>query len=37
MGATKTKRSNPLAEQFSYPNANAYGGYLASTPQYVAG
>ncbi len=37
MGATKTKRSNPLAEQFSYPNAAAYGGYLASTPQYVVG
>ena len=29
-------RSNPLAEVFSYPNADAYGSYLASTPQYVA-
>lgn len=34
MGATKRKRNNPLAEQFSYPNASAYGEYLASTPQY---
>ena len=37
MGATVSKRSNLFAEQFSYPNAAAYGGYLASTPQYVAG
>lgn len=37
MGATKTKRSNPLAEQFSFPNADAYGTFLASTPQYRAG
>lgn len=37
MGATKAKRSNPLAEQFSYPDADAYGTFLASTPQYVAG
>ena len=36
MGAAKRKRSNPLAEQFSYPNAAAYGEYLASTPQYAA-
>ena len=36
MGATKKKRDNPLAEQFSYPNAAAYGSYLASTPQYRA-
>ncbi|WP_026479061.1 NAD(P)/FAD-dependent oxidoreductase [Ahrensia sp. 13_GOM-1096m] len=36
MGATKSKRDNPLAEQFSYPNAAAYGTYLASTPQYQA-
>lgn len=34
MGATKRTRSNPLAEQFSYPNADAFGEYLASTPQY---
>ena len=37
MGARKKKRSNPLAEQFSYPNADAYGTFLASTPQYSAG
>jgi len=37
IGARKHKRSNPLAEQFSYPNAKAYGTYLASAPQYQAG
>ncbi|WP_420333272.1 flavin-containing monooxygenase [Roseibium sp.] len=37
MGAGKTKRSNPFAEQFSYPDADAYGEFLASTPQYAAG
>lgn len=37
MGARKKSRSNPLAEQFSYPNAKAYGEYLKSTPQYQAG
>ncbi|MDF3415864.1 NAD(P)/FAD-dependent oxidoreductase [Sulfitobacter sp. M57] len=37
MGATKKKRDNPLAEQFSYPNAAAFGSYLASTEQYQAG
>ncbi|MGR3759896.1 flavin-containing monooxygenase [Roseobacteraceae bacterium NS-SX3] len=37
MGATQRKRSNPLAEQFSYPDATAYGGFLASAPQYQAG
>lgn len=37
MGATKKKRGNPVAEQFSYPNAKAYGKFLASTPQYQAG
>ncbi|MEM7524342.1 MAG: NAD(P)/FAD-dependent oxidoreductase [Pseudomonadota bacterium] len=36
MGARKTKRGNPLAEQFSYPNAVAYGTFLASTPDYQA-
>ena len=36
MGAAKKKRSNPLAEQFSYPNAEAYGTFLATTPQYQA-
>lgn len=34
MGARKKKRANPLAEQFSYPNAAAYGSFLASAPQY---
>ncbi len=37
IGARKRKRTNPLAEQFSYPNADAYGSYLASAPQYRAG
>ena len=37
IGAKKRKRSNPLAEQFSYPNAAAYGSYLASAPTYQAG
>ncbi len=36
MGARKRRRSNPLAEQFSYPNAAAYGGFLKSTPEYRA-
>ena len=36
MGAAKRKRSNPLAEQFSYPSAPAYGEFLASAPQYQA-
>lgn len=37
MGAKKKKRSNPLAEQFSYPHAPSYGEYLASTQDYQAG
>ncbi len=37
IGAKKRKRSNPLAEQFSYPNADAYGSFLASAPPYHAG
>ena len=37
IGATKRKRSNPLAEQFAHPNAAAYGTFLASAPQYQAG
>ena len=37
MGASKRKRANPLAEQFRYPNAAAYGTFLASAPQYQAG
>lgn len=36
MGARKKSRTNPLAEQFSYPNARAYGTYLKSTPDYRA-
>ena len=34
IGASKKKRSNPLAEQFGRPNAAAYGTFLASAPQY---
>lgn len=37
MGAKKRKRSNPLAEQFSYPNYKAYGAFLASCPVYHVG
>ncbi|MEO1679698.1 MAG: NAD(P)/FAD-dependent oxidoreductase [Pseudomonadota bacterium] len=37
MGAKKRTRSNPLAEQFSYPSYKAYGEFLASCPQYQAG
>lgn len=37
IGARECKRSNPLAEQFSYPHAPSYGRYLASAPQYQAG
>lgn len=33
MGARETRR-NPLAEQFRYPDADAYGRFLASTPSY---
>lgn len=36
MGARKKSRTNPLAEQFSYPNATAYGAYLQSAPHYQA-
>lgn len=36
MGAIKRKRANPIAEQFSYPNAEAYGSFLQSCPQYQA-
>lgn len=35
MGARKKKR-NPLAENLTPPNADAYARYLASTPQYRA-
>jgi hypothetical protein len=34
MGAT-TRRRNPLAEKFMPPDADAYGRYLASTPDYT--
>ncbi len=34
MGARERQRRNPFAENFSYPNAEAFGRYLASTPQY---
>ncbi|MEM9584841.1 MAG: NAD(P)/FAD-dependent oxidoreductase [Pseudomonadota bacterium] len=36
MGAKTRKRSNPLAEQFGYPDHKAYGEFLASCPQYQA-
>lgn len=36
IGASKRRRSNPLAEQFRYPKAPDYGTFLASAPQYVA-
>lgn len=34
IGATQRKRANPLAEHFSYPDAAAYGRFLASAPRY---
>ncbi|MFV1656476.1 MULTISPECIES: flavin-containing monooxygenase [unclassified Phaeobacter] len=37
MGAQQRKRKNPLVEQFSPPDAAAYGQFLASAPQYQAG
>lgn len=37
VGARITKRANPLAEQFSYPDAVAYGRFLASAPKYQVG
>jgi cation diffusion facilitator CzcD-associated flavoprotein CzcO len=37
IGARLTKRKNPLAEQFSYPDASAYGRFLASAPKYQVG
>ncbi|MBK0328922.1 NAD(P)/FAD-dependent oxidoreductase [Rhodobacteraceae bacterium F11138] len=36
MGATRWKRANPLTETFSYPDAAAYGRFLATTPAYRA-
>ena len=35
MGARETRRANPLAEQFSYPDAASFGRYLASAPRYA--
>ncbi|WP_306120772.1 MULTISPECIES: NAD(P)/FAD-dependent oxidoreductase [unclassified Roseitalea] len=37
MGCRTRRNANPLAETFSYPRAPAYGRYLASAPQYLAG
>lgn len=37
MGAGQWKRSNPLVENFSYPDARAYGTFLSTTPDYQAG
>ena len=34
IGARQTRRANPLAEQFSYPDAASFGQYLASAPKY---
>ena len=34
IGARQTRRANPLAEQFSYPDAASFGQYLASAPRY---
>lgn len=34
IGASRRKRPNPLVEQFSFPDAAAYGSFLASAPQY---
>lgn len=36
IGATKRARDNPFAEYFSYPDADAYGDFLASAPDYRA-
>lgn len=37
MGAAQTKQANPIKEYFSYPDAQAYGTFLQSAPQYQAG
>lgn len=37
MGAAKSRRANPLAEQFGYPDYQAYGEFLQSCPQYQVG
>lgn len=36
MGATRYKRRNPFAEQFTAPDPAAYGRFLASAPDYRA-
>lgn len=36
MGATQWKRSNPVVETFSYPDAEAYGRFLKTAPDYHA-
>lgn len=36
MGARQWKRSNPVVEMFSHPDADAYGRFLATTPEYRA-
>lgn len=36
MGAAKTRRSNPLREQFLAPDPDAFAEFLASAPQYRA-
>ncbi len=36
MGARKWKRSNPVVETFSYPDAGAYGRFLTTVPDYRA-
>jgi len=36
MGATQWKRSNPIVELFTYPDASAYGRFLDTTPTYRA-
>ena len=37
LGARKRRRTDFLAERFSYPNADAYGEFLASAPDYRTG
>ncbi|SDY90270.1 flavin-containing monooxygenase [Citreimonas salinaria] len=36
MGARQWKRSNPVAEMFGYPDADAYGRFLSTAPNYRA-
>lgn len=37
IGARVRRRGNPIAENFSYPDADAYGRFLASAPRYAVG